>query len=144
MLQSAFVQTPGTRRRSMWFQCISTELPVPRMVSLNSPDKLCSTGCCNTPKYFGVSGSSDSTWTMLPVDSGLDVEDQSTGLHDHLTSTNWTFSGGYVGRVNFVAHKYTTIFIYICRINTTSFNDRIGDRFRSCKTILRPCTLLKT
>ena len=38
---------------------------------------------------------------------------------------------------------YTTIFIYICRLNTTFFNDTIGDRFRSYKTILRPCTLLK-
>jgi len=59
-----------------------------------NPWKAFSTVCCNTLKYLGVSGSSDTTWTKLPVDIGLDVEDQSTGLQDHLTSTLWTFSGG--------------------------------------------------
>ena len=37
----------------------------------------------------------------------------------------------YLGRVHPVVHKYTTIFISICRLNTTFFNDIIGDRFRS-------------
>ena len=46
----------------------------------------------------------------------------------------------YLGRVHPVVHKYTTIFIYICRLNTAFFNDVIGDRFPFKKTILRPCT----
>ena len=50
----------------------------------------------------------------------------------------------YLGRVHPIVLKYTTIFIYICRLNTTSFNNIIGDRFRSYKTILRPYTLLGT
>ena len=50
----------------------------------------------------------------------------------------------HLGRFHIVVHRYTAIFIYICRLNTTFFNDIIGDRFRSYKTILRPCTLLKT
>ena len=37
----------------------------------------------------------------------------------------------YLGRVYPVVHKYTTIFICICRLNTTFYNDIIGDRFRS-------------
>ena len=37
----------------------------------------------------------------------------------------------YIGRVHPVVHKYTTIFICICRLNTTFFNDIIGERFQS-------------
>ena len=43
-----------------------------------------------------------------------------------------------------VSLQFKTIFICTCRLNTTFFNDIIGDRFRSYKTILRPCTLLQT
>jgi hypothetical protein len=34
---------------------------------------------------------SDSAWTRLSVDSGLDVEIQSNGLQDHLTSVHLIF-----------------------------------------------------
>ena len=39
---------------------------------------------------------------------------------------------------------FTTIFICICSLNTIFVNNIMGDRFRSQKTILRPCTQLKT
>ena len=57
---------------------------------------------------------------------------------------DWATRRNYLGRVHPIVHKYTTVFICICRLNTAFFNDIIGDRFQSYKTTLRPCTLLKT
>ena len=50
----------------------------------------------------------------------------------------------YLGRVHPIVLKYTTIFIYICRLNTTYCNDIIADQFRFYKPILKPYTLLGT
>ena len=36
-----------------------------------------------------------------------------------------------LGTVHSAVHKHTTIYICICRLNTTSFNDIIAGRFRS-------------
>ena len=52
-------------------------------------------------------------------------------IYSSCASNTQTTYYNHLGRVHPVVHKYTVIFIYICRLYTTSFNDMTGNRFRS-------------